>query len=134
MWLRNHLANPVVRAVARSPAHGLLGRRLALLAYRGRRTGRRHELPVMAAHSGTDLVVLVGQHTAKTWWRNFGSSPQEVQVLLRGRVERRDARRLDPGDDGHAEAVRAYVREFPRVRVGRDAPVVLLTDRGRRPG
>jgi hypothetical protein len=39
-----------------------------------------------------------------------------------------------PGDDGHAKAVRAYVREFPRVRVGRDAPVVLLTDRGRRPG
>jgi NADPH:quinone reductase len=134
VWLRNHLANPVVRAVAHSPAHRLLGRRLVLLAYRGRRTGRRQELPVMAASSGTDLVVLVGQHTAKTWWRNFGASPQEVRVVRRGRCERRGARRLDPGEPGYAEAVQAYVREFPRVRVGRDAPVVVLSDRGRQPG
>jgi hypothetical protein len=35
-----------------------------------------------------------------------------------------------PGDDGHAEAVQAHVREFPRVRIGWDAPVVLLSDRG----
>ncbi|WP_448612336.1 hypothetical protein [Geodermatophilus sp. URMC 60] len=88
----------------------------------------------MAALSGADLVVLVKDHAAKSWWRNFGSSPQEVQVLLRGRDERRGARRLVPGDVGHAEAFEAYVREFPRVRVDRDAPVVLLSDRGRRPG
>lgn len=35
-----------------------------------------------------------------------------------------------PGDDGHAEAVQAHVREFPRVRIDRDAPVVLLSHRG----
>lgn len=134
MWVRNHLANPIVRAVARSPAHRLLGRRLVLLTYRGRRTGRRHELPVMAAPSGTDLVVLVGQHTAKTWWRNFGPSPQEVEVRVRGRVERRDARRLTRRDDGYAGAVNAYQREFPRMGVGQQTPVVVLSEPKRSSG
>jgi deazaflavin-dependent oxidoreductase (nitroreductase family) len=94
VWVRNHLVNPVVRVLARTPARRLLWRPLVLLRYTGRRTGRRFELPVMAAQAGEDLVMVAGQHDAKKWWRNFGAAPQEVTVRFQGDLQRRSARRL----------------------------------------
>ena len=126
MWVRNRLVNPVVRTVARTPAHRLLGRRLVLLQYTGRRTGRRRELPVMSARAEDDLVVVVGQPAAKTWWRNFGSTPQDVTVRADGQVQPRAARLLGAGDPGRAEALAAYHREYPRVEVEADSPVLVL--------
>ncbi len=126
MWLRNHLVNPVLRALARTPGHRLLGGRLVVLSYTGRRTGRRHELPVMAVAAGDDLVVIVGEAEAKSWWRNFDHVPQDVRVRSRGRLLECTARRLGVGDVGHREAVAAYRRAFPRVDVA-GAQVVLLT-------
>ena len=127
MWLRNHVVNPVVRALARTPGHRLLGGRLVVLSYTGRRTGRRHELPVMAVAAGDDLVVVVGEPAAKTWWRNFDSVPRDVRVRIRGRLLEGAARRLGAGDTGYRESVAAYRRAFPRVDVAAGAPIVLLT-------
>ena len=128
MWVRNRLANPVVRATLRSPLHGLLGRNLLLLGYTGRRSGRSYELPVMFCRSADDLVVVAGRHQSKTWWRNFGEDPQEVRVLLGGREERRTARRLAPAADGYDGALRAYQQAFPRAKLEPDVPVLVLTD------
>lgn len=124
--LRNRLANPVVRALARTPAHRLLGKHLVLLRYTGRRSGRCYELPVMSAPAGADLVVVSGQHSAKTWWRNFTNEPQTVTVRRNGRLERRGARRLEVADVGYAEAVGAYRRQFPHARIEADTPVLVL--------
>src|SRR4051794_40293296 len=123
---RNHLANPVVRAVAHSPAHGLLGRRLVLLSYRGRCTGRRRELPVMTAADGKDLIVVAGQSEAKTWWRNFGRAPTDVVVRTGGKDRQLSARRLSPGDPGYVEALTHYRRVFPRAAVADASPVIVL--------
>jgi deazaflavin-dependent oxidoreductase (nitroreductase family) len=124
--LRNRLVNLFVRALARTPAHRLLGQHLVLLRYTGRRSGRCYELPVMSSRAGEDLVVVSGQHAGKTWWRNFAAVPQTVTVRRSGRVERRIARRLSPSDAGYAEAVRAYRREFPHVQIDADTPVLVL--------
>jgi hypothetical protein len=126
VWIRNHLANPVVRAVARSPAHRLLGRRLVLLSYRGRRTGRRRELPVMTAADGKGLIVVVGQPDAKTWWRNFGSAPTDVVVRTGGKDQHRSARRLLPGDPGYAGALTHYRQVFRRAVVADASPVIVF--------
>ncbi len=136
MWLRNRVLNPVVRALGRSRAYRVLGSHLVLLGYTGRRTGRAYELPVVAAPAGADLVVVAGQHDAKTWWRNFTTTPQDVTVRSRGRVLRRSARRLAAGDPGYDDAVASYRRAFPRVPVEPAAPVLLLVADGvpRRPG
>jgi deazaflavin-dependent oxidoreductase (nitroreductase family) len=125
--LRNRLVNPFVRALARTPANRLLGHHLVLLRYTGRRSGRCYELPVMSSQVGEDLVVVSGQHAGKTWWRNFAAAPQTVTVRRSGGVERRSARRLSPSDAGYAEAVRAYRRQFPHVRIDADTPVLVLT-------
>ena len=127
LWARNHLVNPLVRALARTPARRLFGHHLVLLAYTGRRTGRPRELPVMSAPAGDDLVVVVGQHGAKTWWRNFGRIPQEVTVRADGNVQPHAARLLRAGDPGYAEALAAYRREYPRVEVQGDSPVLVLS-------
>lgn len=124
--MRNRLVNPLVRALARTPAHRFLGRHLIVLGYTGRRTGRRYELPVMSVRTGEDLVVLSGNHEKKTWWRNFDAAPREVTVRSRGRVERRSARRLSPGDAGYAEAVDAYRGEFRHVPEDPATPVIVL--------
>ncbi|WP_104522904.1 nitroreductase/quinone reductase family protein [Blastococcus atacamensis] len=126
MWVRNHLVNPVVRAMARTPGHRLLGGRLLVLAYTGRRTGRRHELPVMSAPFGDGLVVVAGKGEGKTWWRNFGTVPQEVTLRRGGRRSVGAARRLQEGDVGYGAAVEAYRRAFPRVEVAAGTPVILL--------
>ncbi|MCZ2812040.1 nitroreductase/quinone reductase family protein [Modestobacter sp. VKM Ac-2979] len=129
MWVRNHLANPVVRALGHSRAHQLLGRHLVLLSYCGRRTGRRHEIPVMTAAAGEDLVVVAADPEAKTWWRNFGVEPTDVLICVNGRDEPRTARRFAPGEPGYSEALTAYRRTFPRVPATSGEPVVVLAPR-----
>ena len=132
VWLRSHVANPVVRALARTPLHRLLGSRLVVLTYTGRRTGSTHELPVMSAPLGDDLVVVAGRHEGKTWWRNFGEVPQEVTVRTGGRPWRCTARRLAPEDGRYRAAVDAYRRTFRGVEVQAGTPVVLLSPAGPR--
>ncbi len=94
--MRPPLHNRFVTAALRSPGHGLLSRRLVLLGYEGRRSGRRFEIPVGYTETADGLEVLVGHPERKRWWRNF-AEPRPVELLLRGRrregvarVERRD--------------------------------------------
>ncbi|MGY1669805.1 hypothetical protein [Geodermatophilus sp. SYSU D00710] len=124
--VRNRFVNPVVRALSRGPAHRLLGRHLVVLGYSGRRTGRRFELPVMAAPDGADLVVLVGGAAGKTWWWNLAEGPVDVTVRRDGRDEARRARLLLPGSPGRDDAVAVYRSAFPRVTVAPDDPLVVL--------
>jgi deazaflavin-dependent oxidoreductase (nitroreductase family) len=129
-WLRNHLANPVVRALARTPLHRLLGSRLMVLTYTGRRSGNTYELPVMSAPLGDDRVVVAGWHEGKSWWRNFGEVPREVTVRSGGRARRCTARRLPPEDGRYLEAVDAYRRAFRMAELPAGTPVVLLSPVG----
>jgi deazaflavin-dependent oxidoreductase (nitroreductase family) len=75
--------NPVIRALLRSPFHGLLSGQILLLTYAGRRSGRRYTLPVGYVRDG-DALIIVAQHSElKRWWRNLrGDVP--VAVLLCG--------------------------------------------------
>ena len=126
---RAHVVNPIVRAVLCSRAHRLLSGNLLLLDYTGRRTGHRYVLPVgyAPASTGSDLIVVVGQHARKAWWRNFDAQPQQVTVRLSGHPAQASARLLKVGTDEHAKAVGAYETRRPRARVESGAPVLALT-------
>nr|WP_281282177.1 nitroreductase/quinone reductase family protein [Geodermatophilus aquaeductus] len=121
--------DPVVRTLARGPGYRLLGRHLVVLGYTGRRTGRRHEVPVVAAPHGDGLAVLVGGAAGKTWWRNLEDGPRDVTVRQEGRDLPRRARLLRAGEPGREDAVAAYRVAFPRVAVAPDDPVVVLERR-----
>ena len=119
------LANPMVRAVLRSPAHRLLSGRLLLLAYRGHRTGRVYEIPLRYARLGDRrLVVVALRPEGKRWWRSV-VSPTSVRLVLRG--ARLDAVAEVLEGDGREAARRAYAKGSARVeRLTRDAAVVLI--------
>ncbi len=105
--------NPIVVAILRSPAHRLLSGALLLLTVTGRRSGRKFTFPVMYAPDGDDLLVFVGMHEEKQWWRNLRGGAQ-VTARVRGHEEARDAELLTGDRSALAEPLAAYLRRFPK--------------------
>ena len=79
----NRLVNPILRRILRTRAGRAPGRRLAVLRYRGCRTGRPHELVVGYARADSTVWVLVGDADRKTWWHNL-RAPVDVDLWLAG--------------------------------------------------
>jgi deazaflavin-dependent oxidoreductase (nitroreductase family) len=130
VWLDALDGPPVVnRLVLFLVARQWLGlhRRVVGLAVRGRRTGRVLKLPVQFAPHGTGLVVVPGHPDGKTWWRNLSEQPVPVAVLNGSGWHPVTARLLVEGAPGHAEALAAYQRRWPRFRPEPDQPLVLLS-------
>jgi len=75
----NHVANPVVRALLRSPLHALLSRSVMLITVIGRRSGRSYTLPVQYVCRGdTGFVYSPGD---RRWWHNLdGGKPVTVRI------------------------------------------------------
>jgi hypothetical protein len=75
------LINPVMMSLLRSPLHGLLGSRLLVLEFRGRRSGKTYRLPVGYVQRSNELLIT----TQRPWAKNFaGGVP--VRVWLRGQA------------------------------------------------
>jgi deazaflavin-dependent oxidoreductase (nitroreductase family) len=122
---RAHVVNPVVRCLLRTPAHRVLSGSVLLLAYTGRRSGLRRELPAMFAVLDDRYVVVAGQPETKTWWRNFTAQAAPVTVTAGNRRRRCRARLLEPRTAEHQRALDAYRQRYPRAPV-EDATVVLV--------
>jgi hypothetical protein len=125
--LRAHLVNPVVRGLLHSPAHRVLSGSTLLLAYAGRRSGVRRELPAMYAVLGDRFVVVAGQPDTKTWWRNFAGDVRPVTVTVAGQRRSGRARLLDSRTAEHHVALAAYRQRYPRVPVDDTTPVLDVT-------
>jgi deazaflavin-dependent oxidoreductase (nitroreductase family) len=123
-WIMNRLVNPVVRTILCSSVHSLLSGSLLLLKYTGRRSGRRHSLPVMYLERNGELVVFAGQRRDKRWWRNFQPAAPVSVVLRRHSFEGRAEAMLDD-DAASGMAWAAYGAKFPRAAAARqgDKPV-----------
>ncbi|MGZ4516807.1 MAG: nitroreductase/quinone reductase family protein [Mycobacteriaceae bacterium] len=116
LWATKHVANPVVRPLLRRPIGHRLGRHVALLRYRGRRTGRSYELPVQYVRDGNRVWILPGLPEHKTWWRNLHDGA-EVDLTLAGRRLHGHSVVLDQTREPElAEGVAAYLRGFPHAR------------------
>ena len=79
----NRVVNPLVRGLLRSPAHGLLSGRLALLSVTGRRSGRSFTFPVGYHRDGDRVTISVASPERKRWWRNL-SDAAPVEIWLAG--------------------------------------------------
>jgi hypothetical protein len=106
-----HLVNRAVGAILRSPVHGVFSRSVVLVTYTARVSDRTLTVPVLYAGRNGDLLVYVGHHERKKWWRNLqGGAP--VHIRLRGADLAGTARVVD-GDP----AVRTeYLNRFPRAQ------------------
>ena len=58
MWVMNHFANPIIRLVLRSPLHGLFSGSLALITYRGRKSGKEYTIPVQYVQGGEKVYIV----------------------------------------------------------------------------
>jgi deazaflavin-dependent oxidoreductase (nitroreductase family) len=121
MRFLNWFVNPFVRLLLRSPFHRVASSSLVLLTYRGRRTGRRHAVPVMYARDGERLIVIAGQPERKRWWRNLrGGAP--VEVRLRGR-DRLGQGRLVLERQEIEQGLSLYLARFPRTAKSLQIPL-----------
>jgi hypothetical protein len=104
----NRAINPLVRLLIRSPLHRLASRRLALINYTGRRSGRRYTIPVgyQNGRSSGDDHRRSPDH--KVWWRSLTGTGAPVELIVRGR------RRT-----GHAVATRTGDQALVRVALDR---------------
>ena len=115
-WVTSHLANPILRPLLHSPAGHRLGRRLALIRYPGRRTGRMHELPVQYARDGACIWIMPGATKGKTWWRNLRDGA-DVDLVLAGRRVHGHAVVIDgTRQPEFAEGLATYLRAVPEAR------------------
>jgi hypothetical protein len=123
------LANPLVRAILRSRAHGLLSRRLLLLSYHGHRSGRLYEIPLRYVETADGrLVTIAVDADKKLWWRSF-HAPSPALVLLRR--DRLVVWGAVAEDTNRANVLARYVAGRARVeRASEGAAVVVFTPEG----
>jgi deazaflavin-dependent oxidoreductase (nitroreductase family) len=119
------LANPFVRGLLDSRAHGILSGRLVLLEYSGRRSGRTFRIPLRYAPTSDGAVVAVAlRPERKQWWRAFTPCGRAT-LMLRGAVVSADG--VLAAGEARAAALEAYLRRYPRSRsVAQDAAVVVF--------
>jgi len=99
--------NPLLGLLLRSPLHGLLGKRLLLLEYTGRKSGKRFRLPVGYVREGREILLV----TQSRWKANFRDGAP-VRVWLGG--ESRPAfAELIADEAGVAAALGRMVRVQP---------------------
>ncbi len=72
--------NRLPMLLLKSPVHGIVSRKLLVLKYTGRKSGKQYTLPVGYAREGN--TVLIG--AAGPWWKNLRDGAR-VTVLLPGR-------------------------------------------------
>lgn len=90
----NRVVNPVLRALLRSPIHGLASRYVALISYTGRRSGREYTIPCFYRDKGDEVRIAAGWPDRKVWGRNLtggggrGSAQQSRGTVSRVRLPR----------------------------------------------
>jgi deazaflavin-dependent oxidoreductase (nitroreductase family) len=84
MWFMNHIWNPIVRFILRSPLHGVMSKSVMLITYHGQKSGKEYTLPVSYLEDGKTVFVIPGMPERKTWWHNIHKDTP-VQLRLRGK-------------------------------------------------
>ncbi len=122
LWLFRAI-NPLMRALLRSPLHGLLSGMLMLLSYIGRKSGKSYTIPI--GYFVWDNDELMAFSTAR-WWTNLRDGRPVTLLLKRQQVE------AIPTVIHEREAVSATLEQFI-ARLGlaaaRRLPIGLPTDR-----
>ncbi len=115
--------NVPMRALLRSPLHGIASSNLCVLSYRGRRSGRRFETPlsyVRVPAEGDGRVLLLSS-VDTGWWTNFlppkgdsGWRGEPVEILAAGEILRGRARTIQHDRERLREGVLRFLTALPR--------------------
>jgi deazaflavin-dependent oxidoreductase (nitroreductase family) len=110
-FIFHKVTNPFVRFILGSPLHSMLDGRLILITYTGRKSGKKHSLPVQYAESHDELIVVAGYHQHKKWWRNL-LQESTINVCHRGRWSEAHAKAFDGDVEVIAPLLPDYLKRF----------------------
>jgi hypothetical protein len=121
------IVNPFMKVLLRSPLHGVASGNIALLHFRGRKSGREFVTPLSYVREN-DTVCFLSAHSTR-WWMNLREESTPVSIEI--------ARETVTGKtrlwDGDTEELRARVRHY-LTALPRDAKVYgIKLDENRRP-
>ena len=106
------VANPLVKALLRSPLHGIASGNIALLHFRGRKSGREFVTPLSyVREKGT--VCLLSAHGTR-WWMNLREEGTPVSIEIARETVTGKARLWDGDSEALRERVRRYLTALPR--------------------
>ena len=111
LWIYK-VANPCVKALLRSPLHGIASKNVALLHFRGRKSGREFVTPLSyVRENGT--VCLLSAHGTR-WWMNLREEGTPVSIEIARETVTGKARLWDGDSEALRERVRRYLTALPR--------------------
>jgi hypothetical protein len=103
-------ANSLMRWALTTPVlQGMIGQGVALLSFKGRKTGKPYTIPV--SYQREDDVVTIITKRQRNWWRNFESS-KDVELRLAGRDYIGEAE-IEPDDPDTLEFMVEYLEKRP---------------------
>ncbi len=100
--------NPLLGLILRSPLHGLISKRLLLLEFTGRKSGRPYRLPIAYVRRGETLLL----GTESRWKANLRGGAR-VGVILGGRHRAGMAAVIDDAS-GMADPLAEMIRAAPQ--------------------
>ncbi len=104
--------NVPIRALLRSPMHGVASGSLCILHHRGRRSGRSYAIPLSYTRDRS-LVRLLSSHNTR-WWMNLLDGPTPVELEIAGTRHPGIARVQTRDGEGFREGIRAFLTALPR--------------------
>lgn len=73
--------NPLSKTILRSPLHRVMSKKLLLITFTGRKSGKRFTTPISYVQQGDTLLLAVGG----SWWKNLRGGTT-VWVRLQGKL------------------------------------------------
>ena len=111
LWIYK-VANPFVKALLRSPLHGIASKNVALLHFRGRKSGREFVTPLSYVRANGTVCLLSAQGTR--WWMNLREEGTPVSIEIARETVTGKARLWDGDSEALRERVRRYLIALPR--------------------
>ena len=79
------IINPIMKALLRSPLHGILSDSIMIVSFRGRRSGKEFSTPVRYVRDGD--IIRAYSNTETQWWRNLRNGA-EASIHAAGKTGR----------------------------------------------
>jgi deazaflavin-dependent oxidoreductase (nitroreductase family) len=111
------IVNRTMKFVLRSPMHGIVDKKILLITFTGRKSGKTYTTPVSYSQAGDQVTIF----THADWWKNLRD---DVPVSLR--IRGRDLQGLAEPIAGDKQAVAAGLAEHLR-KVRSDAKYYEVT-------
>ncbi|GCE50521.1 nitroreductase/quinone reductase family protein [Thermosporothrix hazakensis] len=102
--------NNLAKFILGTPLHGLFSKRLMLISFRGRKSGKIFTTPVGYQRKG-DTILCFTDHK---WWKNLLTNP-EVTLRLQGKTLHGRAEVIHDDVDTLVPALEQYIQEAPIV-------------------